>query len=302
MGQAMSALTGVRAPAGGENAIRDSSAASSSTSAGPSQHGEQAHDGQLGARSGGGFGSAVIPPRASLNDLPVEVFDQMTPRLNPRDVEALAGTSRGIRKAVLSERSPGRYLQELTKEISSVKNKNDLRRVLGWNLGVAPLFSIESAPAVWKADLVGLLEKPLVNMSPRDFSGAIECIFKYCIEDFSRLCTANMLGRAVCSRFAANPLLDIQAAMRDVVIPHLLRTLLPLIQAVSADLQASVQASHPPSNVVARRVLMVGLVGAIGFYEQNLTHPLTEAQTIASFSVRASVSLAALVMQIQPHN
>jgi hypothetical protein len=172
MGQAMSALTGVRAPAGSEHAMGSgSAAATSSATAGPSQHGVQAHDGQIGSRAGGGLGSAVIPPRASLNDLPVEVFDQIIPILNPRDIEALANASRGIRRKVLSGGSQAQYLHDFKKKISCVQNANDLRRALyinrrvsSSNFGAAPFLSIESAPAAWKVDLLGLLQGEILDM------------------------------------------------------------------------------------------------------------------------------------------
>jgi hypothetical protein len=159
MGQAMSALTGVRAPAGGEHAMGSgSAAATSSATAGPSQHGVQAHDGQIGSRAGGGLGSAVIPPRASLNDLPVEVFDQIIPILNPRDIEALANASRGIRRKVLSGGSQAQYANDLRRALYIN------RRVSSSNFGAAPFLSIESAPAAWKVDLLGLLQGEILDM------------------------------------------------------------------------------------------------------------------------------------------
>jgi hypothetical protein len=77
MVQTVGALTGVRAPAGGEHARgAASAAATSSTSAGPSQHGVQAHDEQIGARLGS-FDAAVTLPRTPLGRLTGGVFDQI---------------------------------------------------------------------------------------------------------------------------------------------------------------------------------------------------------------------------------
>jgi hypothetical protein len=193
MGQAMSALTGVRAPAGGEHAVSGrSTTAATSTSAGLSRHGAQAHDGQIGSRSGGVFelnDMATIPPRASLGDLPTEVLGRIVdnPDLKPRDLEALASTSKDIRNKVLSDGGKGQYLQDLKKAISSVQNADDFRRVLGSKLGVAPLLSIESAPTAWGKDLVGLLGKPLVFMNGKNYRRSKDDFFKSNFENLSVL-------------------------------------------------------------------------------------------------------------------